>query len=249
MNMQDFKDRDRQLQITFNRGGFLWIAAFFISTGIKTAHAAVNSSWSQSNASVPAQAHVVGEPTIRSVKSSESGSLVSPFSPSSNNFALDLGQVFLMGDLSRYANSIGAQLHYTYGVSDLFAFDTSLGYSEHSDGQYSMTSALAGMRGNLSWFDKIVPYAVLGVGFYRPSYQQSSQLVTSGTTTASSLSSVLFGIHMGPGIDLQLTRSLFFGASLTLHNLFGTTRVLESGTGYYMGGAYISFFAHTGYTF
>src|SRR6185312_13000179 len=51
---------------------------------------------------------------------------ISPFSPGSNNLAIDVGQVFLMGGLGdRYANNLGTQLHYTYGVSDLFGFDSS----------------------------------------------------------------------------------------------------------------------------
>src|SRR4051812_28745932 len=39
--------------------------------------------------------------------SRDSDSPVSPFSPGSNNLALDLGQVFLMGDLTKYDDSIG----------------------------------------------------------------------------------------------------------------------------------------------
>ena len=52
---------------------------------------------------------------------------VSPFSPGSHNVSLDVGQTFLMGDLSdKYDSSIGTQIHYTYGVSDLFGFDGSV---------------------------------------------------------------------------------------------------------------------------
>src|SRR3989338_1755478 len=59
----------------------------------------------------------------------------SPFAPDSSNFALDVGQVFLLGDLgNRYNDNLGLQLHYTYGVSDIFGFDSSFGYSSHSAG-------------------------------------------------------------------------------------------------------------------
>ena len=56
---------------------------------------------------------------------------VAPYSPGSNNIALDLGQVFLMGNLGdQYSGPFGGQLHYTYGVSDLFGFDGELGLLE-----------------------------------------------------------------------------------------------------------------------
>src|SRR4051794_15463889 len=66
--------------------------------------------------------------------SRDSSRFTAPFAPGSHNLSLDVGQVFLMGDLAtNFADSIGTQLHYTYGVSDMFGFDTSVGYSSHSD--------------------------------------------------------------------------------------------------------------------
>jgi hypothetical protein len=191
---------------------------------------------------------------MRNRESSSAIHDVSPFSPGSNNLALDLGQVFLMGDLGQYSDSIGTQLHYTYGVSDLFGFDTSAGYSEHSDGQYSMATLLTGMRLNLSWYDKVVPYAVFGLGFYRPNYRDNT--ASSGPTLngkssgdPASVSAVLFGVHLGPGVDLELSKNLFFGAALTFHNMFGTSKTLSNGTPLSVGGTYTSFFLHLGVTF
>jgi hypothetical protein len=168
---------------------------------------------------------------------------VSPFSPGSHNLAIDLGQVFLMGDLTKYNNSIGSQLHYTYGVSDLFAFDSSLGYSEHTDGKFALGSLLTGMRMNLSWYDKVIPYATAGLGFYRPSYRDLT------ADANSSVNAVLFGIHLGPGVDLELSKNFFFGASLIYHTTFGTTQILSNGSTASLGGSYTSFFLHTGVTF
>ena len=111
----------------------------------------------------------------RSSHTQDARFVLSPFAPGTNNVALDVGQVFLMGGLgANYTDSIGAQIHYTYGVSDLFGFDSSLGYSDHSDGKFSMTTALAGLRTNLAWYDKVIPYLVFGLGFYRPSYQTTT---------------------------------------------------------------------------
>jgi hypothetical protein len=174
------------------------------------------------------------------------GRSTSPFAPGSHNVALDLGQVFLMADLgSRYADNIGFQAHYNYGVSDLFAFDASMGYSSHSDGKYSMFTLLSGMRTNLSWYDKVIPYLVFGLGFYKPAFELGSL----GTSNYGSISPILFGIHLGPGVDLELTKQFFFGASLTFHDVFGGKRLASNGDSVDVGGTYTTFFLRVGTTF
>jgi len=165
---------------------------------------------------------------------------LSPFAPESNNVSLAVGQVFLMGDLSNYSDSIGTELHYTYGVSDMFGFNAALGRSSHSDGRYSQTTLTTGLRANLSWFDKVVPYAILGLGFYKPRVEIDD---------TQSLSPLLFGVHFGPGIDLQITRELFFGAGLTFHDIFGSEQKLQNGKVQNVGGTYTTFLVHAGVTF
>lgn len=188
-----------------------------------------------------------------STSSQDSRTNVHPFSPGSHNVAIDLGQVFLMGKTgSMYSDSIGAQLHYTYGVSDMFAFDSSFGFSSHSDGAYSQTCLLAGMRTNLAWYDKVVPYLNFGMGFYKPSYEFTSKsgAGTAQKTLIETAAPVLFGLHMGPGVDLELTQSLFFGASLTFHDMFGTKKLVSSTVGEQdLGGSYTSFYLRAGVTF
>jgi hypothetical protein len=191
--------------------------------------------------SAPYQAN---SPSTSRKRLSQQDENISPFSPGSNNVAIDVGQVFLMGDLgNKYSDSIGEQIHYTYGVSELFGFDSSLGYSSHSDGNFSMVTALTGMRLNLSYYDKIVPYFIGGLGFYKPTYTIPG---TGGPSTTAS--SVLFGLHAGAGVDLELTRSLFFGASLTLHDVFGSDQQVAN-TQLAMGGSFASFLIHAGVTF
>ncbi len=170
-------------------------------------------------------------------QSIQSQARITPFVPGSNNLSLDVGQVFLMGELAdRYADSIGTRLHYTYGVSDLFSFDSTFGYSSHSDGEFSMTSLLAGLRSNLAWYDKVIPHAVFGMGFYRPSFKQEDY------------STVLFGVHLGAGVNLELTPALFFGASLTFHDTFGSDRQTPSGV-LPLGGSFTSFLLNAGVSF
>lgn len=157
----------------------------------------------------------------------------------------------MMGDLGdKYDSSIGTQVHYTYGVSDLFGFDGSVGYSEHSNGAFSMLTALMGVRSNLAWYDKVVPYGVFGMGFYKPSYQISATGPGGKDIpgSASSLSPLLFGVHLGPGVDLALTKQVFFGASLTFHDIFGNTQMVNNQP-FDVGGTFTTFLVRAGVTF
>jgi hypothetical protein len=223
-------------------------------------HAALPSTWSsapsfgqQSEESTPSSTSSYNR-SVHTQKSSSYGE-ISPFTPGSHNVALDLGQVFLMGDLSDgYENSLGTQFHYTYGVSDLFGFDSSLGYSEHSNGEFSMINLLSGVRMNLSWYDRVIPYFVAGLGFYRPSYKNGYNLLPGGAlaypnTQPYSLSAILFGIHFGPGVDLQISKSMFFGATLTFHSMFGSSQTLPNQIPITVGGSYTSFLIHLGSSF
>ena len=193
--------------------------------------------------------------SAKAVEPARELSKLSPFAAGSNNISLDLGQIFLIGDMAKYSDSIGSQLHYSYGVSQLFSFDSSFGYSQHSNGQLSLLTLVSGLRMNMSWYDKVVPYGVFGLGFYKPNYknplasESNSSSSTSTSTSNPSLSSILFGVHLGAGVDLALSRNLFFGASLTLHNMFGTSTVLSNGSIFGLGGTYASFLLHIGATF
>jgi hypothetical protein len=159
-----------------------------------------------------------------------------------------MGQVFLMGNLGdKYADSIGTGVRYTYGVSDLFAFESGLGYSSHSDGKMSMMSLQAGLRTNLAWYDRVIPYLSFGMGFYRPSYDVGAMGLTSNPSE--SVSPMLFGVHLGPGVDLEVTKQFFFGAALTFNEVFGNTQQLSNGKSFDVGGTYTSFFLHAGVTF
>ncbi len=217
------------------------LGALVLITTSQSAHAATG--WTNQ----PAWANPSGEPQSRKRTQSlrDENYDLSPFAPGSNNVSLDVGQVFLMGDLSSSFNdSIGSQIHYTYGVSDMFGFDSSLGYSSHSSGKMSMTTLASGLRMNLAWYDKVVPYIVFGLGFYRPSYD-----IMAANNTRNSVSPVLFGVHLGPGVTLELTKKMFFGASLTFHNIFGSQTILTDGSSYNVGGTFTSFFLTAGVTF
>jgi opacity protein-like surface antigen len=160
-----------------------------------------------------------------------------PFAPDSNNVSLDIGQNFLVG--SDFQDSIGMQGTYTYGVSRLLAFSTSLGYSSHSDGAYSKLALTVGPRLNLASYDRIIPYVNGGLGFYRANRE---------LTTDTSISGTMFGVNFGGGADLQLTPETFFGAAMEYHELFGTKQATTLGT-IDIASNYLTFMAHVGYSF
>ncbi|MDR3606686.1 MAG: hypothetical protein P4M08_04805 [Oligoflexia bacterium] len=240
------------------------IVVMVMFSGATIARASTNSSWStqsgwdsdtnnntnHQNESSSTRSHSANKSIATATAEDDK---VSPFAPGTHNLALEMGQVFLMGNLgNNYSDAIGTQVHYTYGVSDLFGFDSSVGYSSHSGGNYSMFSALAGMRTNLAWYDKIVPYFSFGLGFYRPSYSGSGSASGSSQVmlpAGDSVSALLFGVHMGPGVDLEVTKHVFFGASLTLHDMFGSTQTVANNQNVNTGGIYTSFLLHAGVTF
>jgi hypothetical protein len=165
-----------------------------------------------------------------------------PLAPGTHNISLGVGQVFLLGKLgNNYENAIGTQLNYTYGVSELFSFESNFGYSSHSSGNLSLGFLSAGLRTNLLYFDQLVPFFNLGLGFYRP----SQTLVTTNAT----VSALLFGLQLGGGIDLLITERMFFGSRITYHNMFSSTKKDSAGVNYNVGGAFASFLLHVGFNF
>jgi hypothetical protein len=167
-----------------------------------------------------------------------------PFAPNTHNISAELGQIFLVGDLAaRYADALGVRLRYTYGVSDIFAFDASFGYSNHSDGKFTMFNGLAGVRLNISWFDRIVPHGVFGLGFYRPSMDFDQPEPGLATNT----SAFLFGIHAGVGIDLQVSKWIFFGTDVMFHTMFAPKQTIPNAPG--LNGVFASFMVHAGVSF
>lgn len=170
----------------------------------------------------------------------------SPFAPGSQNLSLGIGQIFLLGDYgNHYDNGIGPELHYDYGVSEMFAFESNFGYQSHSNGTdssqtLSIWNVDAGLRANLMYFDQLIPFAQVGFGFYHPSFSQPNN---------TSLSSLLFGLQLGGGIDLIITKQLFFGAGLIYNDIFDSSKKDSTGKEVGIGGSYVSFMIHLGVTF
>jgi hypothetical protein len=90
------------------------------------------------------------------------------------------------------------------------------------------------------YFDQLVPFASVGLGFFNPSFTLPDSATVSG---------LLFGMQLGTGIDLMISNRVFFGAKLMYHNMFDSSKRDSSGTVQSLGGAFASFTVHTGLTF
>jgi hypothetical protein len=183
------------------------------------------------------------EPSTAAIKktpSTASRKQLAPLTPGSHNLSLGIGQIFLTGDLSNaYDNSLGFQAQYTYGVSDLFSFESNFGFSSHSraPATLSMIHLVTGLRSNLIYFDQLVPFLSAGLGFYRPSY---------GFSSGANVSGLLFGLNLGTGVDLLISDQFFFGTRLTFHNMFDSTKTDSAAVARNIGGSFMSFMVHVG---
>jgi len=153
-----------------------------------------------------------------------------PLSPGSHNLSAEFGQVFMMRDPSDSGNAFGSQFRYTNGVSQLFGFDSLLGYSSHGGGQLRQIHLGGGARINLVRVDRMISYLSSGLGFYQTSLRQQNQISRTSNTA--------FGLYCGVGVDLIVTKSMFFGAALQFNHSF-------SGSG---AGTYAQILARMGFS-
>lgn len=135
-----------------------------------------------------------------------------PLSPGSHNVSAEFGQLFMVRDPANAGNAFGSQIRYTQGISQLFGFDSILGYSSHSGGQFRQIHLGGGARINLVRVDRMVSYLSSGLGFYQTSLRNPDGLTRSSNTA--------FGFYSGVGMDLIVSKSMFFGAAIQFNNAF-----------------------------
>ncbi|NDF14584.1 hypothetical protein EB061_04590 [bacterium] len=227
------------MSVLFSPGFQVFLTAAFLLSGIVRSHASQDTGFSYME-SVTFTRSSAEKP---SSKKQEHHAPVSPFAPGTHNLSAGVGQVFLLGALgdAGYEDAIGPSLNYTYGVSDLFAFHSNFTYHSHSGGDLAVWNLSGGVRANLMYFDQLVPYATVGLGFYQPSYVFNPSRAT--------VSSLLFGMQLGTGIDLMISNTVFFGAELNYHTMFDSSKKASDGTTKSLGGAFASFMIHAGLTF
>ena len=125
---------------------------------------------------------------------------------------LYFGQVWPAGDIGTNANAATAPgVFYEYAASEVFSLLANFTRSSH-DSRLSIFSGTADLKANLVYYDKLVPYAFIGVGLYSVKKELPNSVEEISVTH--------FGINFGLGSDLDLSDTWFVGLSLALHILF-----------------------------
>jgi len=56
-------------------------------------------------------------------------------------------------------------------------------------------------------------------------------------------------LELGGGVDLLLSKKMFFGTRMSYHNMFDSTKVDSNKVSQSIGGSFLSFMIHAGVTF
>jgi opacity protein-like surface antigen len=154
---------------------------------------------------------------------------------------LQFGQVWPAGLIGEGVDgSIAPGLFYEFAASQIFAMQVNLVRSSHND-KLTLFSSSAGIRANLTFFDRLVPYASAGVGLYFVERNLGAPNNNVETTN--------FGLNLGLGADLDLNESFFMGLSLGLHNLFSAKTKTAAGIERENSGRWSALFIRAGMRF
>lgn len=135
-----------------------------------------------------------------------------------HSLGIGLGQTFLLGDFGDNGeDKITADLLYAYKASHSFDFYANFHTSTHKlrSTESTITGLALGIRGRAYQFDAFAPYAIAGLGFYQPSLKRYVNSVLTETEDK-----IIFGVHLGAGADLQLSRRMSVGVVAHYHNPF-----------------------------
>lgn len=128
---------------------------------------------------------------------------------------LGLGQGMLFGRYSDLGeDQITGDLFYAYRASYTWDLVVNLHQSKHKKSKtWAKTQGMAiSIRGNLMHYDQFLPYALGGLGLYRPQIKDKD-----GQT---SVRKTVLGFNLGAGVELQLQRHFSIGLLGQIHNPF-----------------------------
>ncbi len=169
-----------------------------------------------------------------STKANQSEFTFKPIQPGlkQHSLGLGVGQTFLRSDFNDYGeDKITFDFFYNYSASYSFDFLANLHYTSHKyqNTKTELKGMALGIKGKLYQFDAFAPFILGGFGFYGP---QVTPYVNG--VHRESDSKLVFGVHVGTGVDLQLNDSVSVGALFHFHDPFDVKQ--ESGgkvEGYY----------------
>ena len=106
---------------------------------------------------------------------------------------------------------------YAYKASHSFDFYANFHTSSHKlrETKSTITGLALGIRGRAYQFDAFAPFIVAGLGFYHPKVKRYLE-----QSLLESEQKITFGVHLGGGADLQLSRRVSVGVMVHYHNPF-----------------------------
>lgn len=158
--------------------------------------------------------------------------------PGDHAAGLLVGQVWPAGEIGKDVDSaVSPGLFYEYSASDVFSVYFEGVHSSHSEGNLKLLTTTAGIKAHLLYLDKLAPYVMLGTGLYFVTKKFSPTNEIAHKTN--------FGVHLGAGLELDLSDRFFMGLELDIHNLFtgyamlpvkGKTEISGRWTGFFLRG-------------
>lgn len=136
-----------------------------------------------------------------------------------HSLGLGIGQSFLQGDFEKHGdNRITWDLYYSYSASHSFDLVANFHSNTHKFRQKKVrTTGLAfGIKAKVYQFDSFSPFGLAGLGFYSPKVVRE----VNGGELRESESKLVFGNHLGAGVDLNLNDKMTFGLLGHYHNPF-----------------------------
>jgi opacity protein-like surface antigen len=153
-----------------------------------------------------------------------------------------VGQVWPAGEIGRDVDgTVAPGLFYEYEASDVFSVYAQGIFANHNDGALKTTSANAGIKAHLVYYDKLAPYVLVGAGLYFV-----NKAMTAPSETASK---TVFGFHVGAGAELDISDRFFAGLEFDVHSLFAGTAVTASTKRVEISGRWTGFFLRGGVRF
>lgn len=132
-----------------------------------------------------------------------------------HSVGIGFGQTFLTGNFGDYGEDKIAlpDLLYSYSASHSFDMLVDAHYSSHSynNRRVKLPGGSVSVKGKLYQFDAFSPFALGGLGFYRP------QITDGGYESKAKLT---FGLNLGVGGDLKLNDMFTVGVLIQYHNPF-----------------------------
>lgn len=153
-----------------------------------------------------------------------------------------VGQAWPSGEIGKDVDgNIAPGIFYEYEASDVFSLYSSYLRSSHSAGKLRIGSADLGIKANLVNYDKLSPYAFLGMGLY---------FVDKKVGAANELASAnLFGFNFGAGADLDLSDIFYIGMFFSFHNMFAKNIALPVAGNTELSGRWAGLFLRGGVRF